>query len=335
MPLAVRKSVPDNLIMTNLATTGKGLLSDEQSDTFLDMVYDTATLVKETRREKRRAKHGYINKIALKPRIARPKQEGEWDGKLTKPTTSTIEYLCKPMRVDWEMTAETLRENIEGAKLEQHIMNLMAAQVARDLEDLLLNGDSATPAKIDDPDSTATPKTQIDNPDYSFLSMNDGWIKQIKNGGHVMAATGNDQTKFSIGLFSRLKRKIPSKYFNSQSAARFRWLMSPNTQSGWEEWILTQAAESGGIVTDKRVESPCGHPILTCPYIPDGTIMFLDPKNLVTLNTYEITIYTIRPQTSLEAARRDIVGSVIFLDADGIVEELDATAILTGFNPTL
>ena len=59
-----------------------------------------------------------------------------------------------------------MRENIEGQNLEQIITDLMTTQLGIDLEDLYLNGDEAT-------EST--------DPDYDFLKINDGWIKQIRS----------------------------------------------------------------------------------------------------------------------------------------------------------
>ena len=47
----------------------------------------------------------------------------------------------------------------------------MTRQVGIDQEDLCLNGDTAT-------DSS--------DPDYDFLKLNDGWVKQIATGGHVV-----------------------------------------------------------------------------------------------------------------------------------------------------
>lgn len=55
--------------------------------------------------------------------------------------TNVIEYACKAVRLPWEITEETLRENIEGQQLEAVITNLMTTQLGVDLEDLYLNGD--------------------------------------------------------------------------------------------------------------------------------------------------------------------------------------------------
>ncbi len=59
----------------------------------------------------------------------------------------------------------------KGQHLEQIITDLMTTQLGVDLEDLYLNGDESI-------EST--------DPDYDFLKINDGWIKQISNAGMSM-----------------------------------------------------------------------------------------------------------------------------------------------------
>ena len=72
---------------------------------------------------------------------------------------------------------------------------------------MYLNGDEAT-------EST--------DPDYDFLKINDGWIKQISNGGHVYDASS--ATGMSLDLFYKTLAQLPNKYNNG----KLRWLMSPH-----------------------------------------------------------------------------------------------------------
>ena len=72
----------------------------------------------------------------------------------------------------------------------------MTRQVGIDQEDLCLNGDTAT-------DSS--------DPDYDFLKLNDGWVKQIATGGHVVdhASAG-----MSLDVFYKALRSLPSSAFS-------------------------------------------------------------------------------------------------------------------------
>ena len=147
-----------------------GLLNPEQARKFIQQTFEATNLNSLIRHEMRTAKTGEIDKIGIARRILRKKTENHDDGYRAGVETSQIEYATTAVRLPWEITEETLRENIEGQNLEQIITDLMTTQLGIDLEDLYLNGDEAT-------EST--------DPDYDFLKINDGWIKQISNGGHV------------------------------------------------------------------------------------------------------------------------------------------------------
>ena len=78
------------------------------------------------------------------------------DGYRAKPTFGSIQYSCNPVRLPWEITEETLRENIEGEAFEKTVTDLMTKQIGVDKEDLLINGDEATASS---------------DPDYDFLKL--------------------------------------------------------------------------------------------------------------------------------------------------------------------
>jgi capsule polysaccharide export protein KpsC/LpsZ len=95
----------------------------------------------------------------------------------------------------------------------------MTRQLGVDLEDIYLNGD------------TATPET---DPDYDFLKLNDGWIKQIENGGHVEDRTSISSGAMSIGVYYDALKEMPNKYNNGT----LRWLMSPRRKQEWKNTCL-------------------------------------------------------------------------------------------------
>ena len=51
--------------------------------------------------------------------------------------------------------------------------------------------------------------------------MNDGWIKQLKEGAHVVDATA--QNSMTLDMFYNSLHAMPNKYNNG----KLRWLMSP------------------------------------------------------------------------------------------------------------
>ena len=289
---------------TSLAS---GLLNPEQAKKFIQQTFEATTLGGLVRHEMRTAKTGEVDKIGIARRIVRKKTENTDDGYRAGVETSQIEYATTAVRLPWEITEETLRENIEGQNFETIVTNLMTTQLGIDLEDLYLNGDEAT-------EST--------DPDYDFLKINDGWIKQISNGGHVYDASS--ATGMSLDLFYKTLAQLPNKYNNG----KLRWLMSPHRAQEWELFLLNQVIGKGGAVPESIYNSPARSPTVECPALDDGTILLTDPKNLIVVNTYSVKI---RKTTEGEKAiMMDKRFYVTHLDYDPIVEELDATAIIKG-----
>lgn len=284
-----------------------GLLNPEQARKFIQQTFEATNLNSLIRHEMRTAKTGEIDKIGIARRILRKKTENHDDGYRAGVETSQIEYATTAVRLPWEITEETLLENIEGQNLEQIITDLMTTQLGIDLEDLYLNGDEAT-------EST--------DPDYDFLKINDGWIKQISNGGHVYDASS--ESSMSLDLFYKTLKTLPNKYNNG----KLRWLMSPHRAQEWELFLLNKVVNAGGAVPESVYNSPARIPAVECPSLDDGTIILTDPKNLVVVNTYSVKIR--KTTEGKEAIMMDKRFYVTHLDYDPIIEELDATAIIKG-----
>lgn len=284
-----------------------GLLNPEQARKFIQQTFEATNLGGLVRHEMRTAKTGEIDKIGIGRRILRKKTENNDDGYRAGVKTSQIEYSTTAVRLPWEITEETLRENIEGQNLETIITNLMTTQLGVDMEDLYLNGDEATDASAED---------------YDFLKINDGWIKQISNGGHVYDASA--ETSMSLDLFYKTLAQIPNKYNNG----KLRWLMSPRRAQEWELFLLNKVIGAGGAVPDSIYTAPARIPAIECPSLDDSTILLTDPKNLIVVNTYGVKIR--KTVEGKEAIMMDKRFYVTHLDYDPIIEELDATAIIKG-----
>lgn len=288
-------------------TLTSGLLNPEQARKFIQQTFEVTNLGPLVRHEMRTAKSGEIDKIGIASRILRKKTENTDDGYRAEPKTSQIEYATTAVRLPWEITEETLRENIEGQQLEAIITNLMTSQLGVDLEDLYLNGDEAI---------------ESGDPDYDFLKINDGWIKQLKNGSHVYNASA--ESEMSLDLFYKTLALLPNKYNNG----KLRWLMSPKRAQEWELFLLNKVIGAGGAVPDSLYNSPAKIKAVECPSMSDDTIILTDPKNLIVVNTYDMKMR--KTTEGKEAIMQDKRFYVCHLDYDPIIEELDAAAIITG-----
>lgn len=332
------------------ASLTSGLLNPEQARKFIQQTFEATNLAPLVRHEMRTAKAGEIDKIGIASRIVRKKTENTDDKYRAGVNTSQIEYQTTAVRLPWEITEETLRENIEGQNFESIVTNLMTTQLGIDLEDLYLNGDedmSKVPAFSA---STAYSKGDMviydgklyqftashaagawsgsdakeigTQGDVDFLKINDGWIKQIKDGGHVYSASGASGG-MSLDLFYKTLATIPNKYNNG----KLRWLMSPRRAQEWELFLLNKVIGNGGAVPESLYNSPAKIPTVECPSLSDDKIILTDPKNLVVVNSYGVKI---RKTTEGESAiMQDKRFYVTHLDYDPIIEEIDATAIIT------
>lgn len=301
------------IVKAGTITTGGlragGYLSPYQAQQFIRQTFESTALGGLVRHELRREKTGELDKIGIAKRILRKKTENNDDGYRAGVEHSKLEYATTAVRVPWEITEETLRENIEGQNYEALVTNLMTSQIGCDLEDIYLNGNTDVDAS---------------DPDHDFLYVNDGWVKQLKAGAHVVDRSTKNGGALNLDAFYDTLKAVPNKYNNG----KLHWMMSPHRRQEWERYILNQAVTAGGIITDKRVENPASVPTIEVPALPDDCIILVDPKNLITVNSYNMIIR--KTTEGKDAVMMDKRFYVVHLDFDCIIEELDAAAIMTG-----
>lgn len=300
-----KQIVKDGAVTTSVVTSG--LLQPYQAKKFLRQTFDATPLMGAIRHETRTERKGGIDKIGVGRRLLRRKVENTDDGYRAKPNFGSIEYSCNPVRLPWEITEDTLRENIEGEDLETTITNLMTTQIGVDSEDLIINGDEATSSE---------------NPDYDFLKLDDGVIKQVSTGGHILDVTGS--SNMELEMFYKAVASIPNKYNNG----KLRWLMSPIRAQQWELFLLNKVINAGGAVPEALYKSPVAIPSMQVPNLADDIVILIDPKNITEVNTYTVKIR--KDATSKDAIMQDKRFYVVHFDLDTLIEELDATAIIKG-----
>lgn len=300
-----KQIVKDGAVTTSVVTSG--LLQPYQAKKFLRQTFDATPLMGAIRHETRTERKGEIDKIGVGRRLLRRKVEKTDDGYRAKPNFGSIEYSCNPVRLPWEITEDTLRENIEGEDLETTITNLMTTQIGVDSEDLIINGDEATSSE---------------NPDYDFLKLDDGVIKQVSTGGHILDVTGS--SNMELEMFYKAVASIPNKYNNG----KLRWLMSPTRAQQWELFLLNKVINAGGAVPEALYKSPVAIPSMQVPNLADDIVILIDPKNITEVNTYTVKIR--KDATSKDAIMQDKRFYVVHFDLDTLIEELDATAIIKG-----
>lgn len=289
------------------AVVTSGLLQPAQSKKFLKQTFDATPLMGAIRHETRTERRGEIDKIGIGRRLLRRKVENTDDGYRAQPKFGSIAYSCNPVRLPWEITEDTLRENIEGENFEKIVTDLMTTQIGVDTEDLIINGDE---------------ETKSSDPDYDFLKLDTGVKKLISTGGHIIDVSGAKDMEME--MFYKAVASMPNKYNNG----RLRWLMSPTRAQQWELFLLNKVINNGGIVPEALYKSPVAIPSMQVPNLDDSTVILTDPQNIIEVNTYTVKVR--KDAASKDAIMLDKRFYVVHFDLDTLIEEPDATAMITG-----
>lgn len=117
---------------------------------------------------------------------------------------------------------------------------------------------------------------------------------------------------------------IPNRFNNGN----LRWLMSPTRAQQWELFLLEKITEKGGAVPQELYKSPVAIPSMQVPGLSNDAIILAEPKNLIEVNTYSMKLR--KDATSKDAIMQDKRFYVIHFDFDALIEEMEATAIITG-----
>jgi HK97 family phage major capsid protein len=176
-----------------------GLLNPEQSARFLDYMFDATVIGKVARTVRMKSDTAEIDRMSVGEKLMKLATEGDDTAANSAVTFSKISLTTKKLRMDWELSTESLEDNIEGADLEDHIARLMATQAGNDIEDVVLNGDTSLTGD-------------------SLYKSFDGVVKKAKASGRVVDAAG---ANVSREVFNKALKAMPRKYKQRRGDLRF------------------------------------------------------------------------------------------------------------------
>ena len=188
------------------AKGGAGLLYPDQANRFLDYMWDATILAKSARTIRMRSNTTEIDRVAVGQRIMTVATEdnprdytNSTDAGFTSQNAvfSKISLTTRKLRLDWELSAEALEDNIEGPDLEDHIARLMATQAGNDVEDVLINGDGSS---------------------AGLMGAFKGFRQLALDNAHVVDAQGYGLDK---GVFNAAIKQLPRKYKQRRNQLRF------------------------------------------------------------------------------------------------------------------
>ena len=186
----------------NPTGTPGGILNPEQARRFIDYVWDATILAQDGRRVTMRANTMELEKVNVGERVIRAATQAEGSYTNAGATFSKVELTTKKIRLDWEVSAEALEDNIEGAALEDHLVRLMTNAFANDIEDLAING-TGNPA------------------DGVFLGIMEGFVNKVTTGdGHEAVVTVTDNA-WNTNVMQDIILAMPRKYRALKSNLKF------------------------------------------------------------------------------------------------------------------
>ncbi len=296
-----------------------GILRPEQARRFIDYVWDATVLAQDGRRVTMRANTMELEKINVGERVIRAASQAVGAYTNTGATFSKVELTTKKIRLDWEVSAEALEDNVEGGALEDHLVRLMTNAFANDIEDLAINGDGAT---------------------SPFLSIMPGFIKKHKdNADSHEAAVTVTSNAWTPEKMQEIILAMPRKYRALKNNLKFyagtdafagivknNGTLSDaiaealgkngNTYANTQAYLDGQGQTFGGARTTRVL----GIDVQEVPYYPDNYIDLTFPQNRVWGFQRDIVV------NREYVAKKDTIEYTVFIRFGIQWEEEDAIA---------
>jgi hypothetical protein len=319
--------VKDALATADLKAGNGGYLNTEQSNKFLRGIIDQPTIIKAARSVIIDGENKKIEKIGFGSRIMRPATENTalTSDKYAKPTFGKVELSTKEVIAEVRLSYDTLEANIERGQLKNTIIAMIQERVALDLEELILQGNTAST----DP----------------YLAVIDGVLKKANS--HVVDLKG---AEVDLTAWTNLIKSVPSKYLRDQNAYRI-WT-SRNIDLAWKNQIASRNTVAGDrFLLENANATALGYQIQPIAMIPEdltylgadgleggtaenadvanlGLALLGHPQNIVVGFTRQVQMEQDKDITK----RQHII--VVTMKVDVAVEETDAMGKLINIKPS-
>ncbi len=244
--------------------TSGGLLQPAQAAKFMRILIKQSKLMGMSTVVPMRAPKQLIEKIRFAGRVLRAGNEAQAlsVGERAKPNLGKVELDAQLFKAEVRLDNEVLEDSIERGELRQTIMQILADAIARDMEEVALQGDTAS----------ADP----------FLAKFDGVLKAATS--NVVDATSQ---KLNKTIFRDCLRAMPSEFLRNKADMRF--LTSVDAEIDYRDALADRATAVG----DKFLEGDApvaysGVPVIDLQLMPENIgsgsvctdVLFTDPKNV-------------------------------------------------------
>jgi hypothetical protein len=305
----------------NPSGTPGGILLPEQARRFIDYVWDATVLAKDGRKVTMRANTMEIEKVNVGERVIRAAAQADNTYTNAGATFTKVELTTKKIRLDWEVSTESLEDNIEGGALEDHLVRLMTNAFANDIEDLAINGDGST---------------------GNFLSIMEGFVHKVTDGSdaHEAIVTVSDD-EWTPSVMQDIILAMPRKYRAIKNNLKFyagtdafqgivknngtladavaeaiAGMVPGSTQANRQNYLDGVGQTFGGARTTRVL----GVDVMEVPYYPADYVDLTFPANRVWGFQRDITV------NREYKPKKDTVEYTVFVRFGLQWEELDAVA---------
>lgn len=252
-----------DLALSDLTTSG-GMLQPAQAAKFMRIMIKESKVLGMSTVVPMRSPKQLIEKIRFAGRVLRAGSEAAAlaQADRAKPNLGKVELDAQLFKAEVRLDNEVLEDSIERGELRQTIMQIMAEAVSRDIDEVLIQGDTTS----GDP----------------FLAKFDGMLKQATS--NVVDASSATCNK---GLFRDMLKSMPHEFLRNKLDLRF--MTSINAEIDYRDSLADRMTPGGDrhLETNDEVEYT-GVPVVPVPMFPENLgsgsnttdIVLTDPKNL-------------------------------------------------------
>lgn len=245
-------------------TGGGGILQPETAQKFMRILIDESKLMKLATVVPMKSQKMEIPKIRFANRILRAGSEGVAlsQADRAKPNLTNVELDTKLFKAEVRLPNEVLEDNIERDQLKQTIMQMMGEAVARDVDEIAVNGDTTS--------------------NDTFLAQFNGVLRQ----GVTNVVDAQLQTLNKSVLKDMLK-SMPKPFLRNKDLLRY--LTSVHADIDYRDTIASRQTPGGdAFLLESGEAAYSGVPVIDIPLFPENLggasnctdVLLTDPKNV-------------------------------------------------------
>jgi len=303
-----------DLAVSDLVTEG-GFLNAEQAREFFEIMIEDSVLMGLLTVKPMTSPSFELSKMGFLGRVLRGAVEGQGlgDGERVRPnlgktTLTTVEFIAE-VRVPYA----AVEDNVAQGQFVPFVMQLLGKAVARDIEDIVINGDTAGGDPV--------------------LDKLDGFLKQATS---LVVTTG--QTRLTKSILKQMAQTMPSQFFRGSQGMAY--ITSKNAVIDYADSLASRATPLGDKMLVEAADAEYNStPVIAIPKFPEdlggGTnetnVLYSEIKNMVVGIQRDVRIETDRDIS----AREWIIVTTVRFDAKFTHEPavVKATEVLASAGP--